>query len=96
MYVQYISDVHIDLFYDFMIHLDSPKIHVDTIQFNSFMISFQKGFNSRFTKAESSTEGSTHNSTHLWLPTPDSTQYNSTKNKIQLIYDVFNLAKFYW
>ena len=68
----------------FMIHdsLGFTKIRVDSIQLNSFMMSFQKGFNSRFTKAESSTEGSTHNSTHLWLPTPDSTQYNSTKNKI--------------
>ena len=29
-------------------------------------------------------------------PKPDSTQYNPTKNKIQLIDDVFNLAKVYW
>ena len=52
----------------FVIHhsLGFTKIHVDPIQFNSFMMSFQKGLKSQFTKAESSTEGSTHNSTHLW------------------------------
>ena len=42
----------------FMIHdsLGFSKIHVDSIQFNSFMTRFHKGFNSRFTKAGSSTE----------------------------------------
>ena len=77
----------------FMIHdsLRFTKIHVDMIQYNSFMMSFVKGLKSRFTKAESSTEGSTHNSTHLRQPTPDSTQYLSTKTTIQLIYDVSTL-----
>ena len=42
----------------FMIHdsLGFSKIHVDSIQFNSFMASFHKGLNSWFTKAGSSAE----------------------------------------
>ena len=82
------SDEHIHLFHD------SPgftKVHVDSIQFNSFMMSFQKGLNHDSQKRIAAQKVQLKfNSPMIGDFRFDSIPFN--KNTIQLIYDVSTLT----